>query len=122
MRKGAISRDNVLKAVAEYDELGRERFLSEYGYEPATGYLLVHEGRTYDSKAIAGVAHKFDQGRALRPDELSGEGRTPPGGSPDSASRSVRPGIPTGRVTRSSSPVTWRWPTAGSDWSSTTHA
>ncbi|MEU4655774.1 hypothetical protein AB0G32_17815 [Streptomyces sp. NPDC023723] len=40
--------------------------------QPATGYLLLHEDRTYDSKAIAGVAHKFDQGRALRPDELSG--------------------------------------------------
>lgn len=72
MRKGAISRDGVLKAIAEYDKLGRDRFLSEYGYEPATGYLLVHEEQTYDSKAIAGVAHKFDQGRALRPDELSG--------------------------------------------------
>ncbi|MFF5182258.1 HNH endonuclease [Streptomyces sp. NPDC000345] len=72
MRKGAISRDGVLKAIAEYDELGRDRFLSEYGYKPATGYLLVHEDRTYDSKAIAGVAHMFDQGRALRSDELSG--------------------------------------------------
>ncbi|WP_055691235.1 HNH endonuclease [Streptomyces prasinus] len=72
MRKGAISRDGVLKAVSECDKLGRDGFLSEYGYEPATGYLLVHEGRTYDSKAIAGVAHKFDQGRALMPDELSG--------------------------------------------------
>ncbi|MET8599969.1 HNH endonuclease [Streptomyces althioticus] len=71
MRKGAISRDGVLKAIAEYDELGRDRFLSEYGYKPATGYLLVHEDRTYDSKAIAGVAHMFDQGRALRSDELS---------------------------------------------------
>ncbi|WEH33174.1 HNH endonuclease [Streptomyces sp. AM 4-1-1] len=72
MRKGAITRDGVLKAVAEYDELGREGFLSKYGYKPATGYFLVHEERTYDSKAIAGVAHQFDQGRVLRPDELSG--------------------------------------------------
>ncbi|MFJ8249869.1 HNH endonuclease [Streptomyces sp. NPDC094466] len=72
MRKGAISRDGVLKAVAEYNDLGREGFLSTYGYQPATGYLLVHEEQTYDSKAIAGVAHKFDQGRALRPEELSG--------------------------------------------------
>ncbi|WP_433917265.1 HNH endonuclease [Streptomyces sp. NBC_01744] len=72
MRIGAISRDGVLKAVAEYDELGRDGFLSEYGYKPATGYLLVHEDRAYDSKAIAGVAHKFDQGRALRSEELSG--------------------------------------------------
>ncbi|MGW1837301.1 HNH endonuclease [Streptomyces sp. NPDC002067] len=72
MRKGVISRQDVLKAVAEYDELGQDRFLSKYGYKPATGYLLIHEDRTYDSKAIAGVAHKFSQGRALRPDELSG--------------------------------------------------
>lgn len=86
MRIGAISRDGVLKAVAEYDELGRDGFLSEYGYKPATGYLLVHEDRAYDSKAIAGVAHKFDQGRALRSEELSGEGRTPPSGWPDSVS------------------------------------
>ncbi|MFJ6855260.1 HNH endonuclease [Streptomyces sp. NPDC091271] len=72
MRKGAISRDGVVKALTEHDELGQDRFLSKYGYKPATGYLLLHEERTYDSKAIAGVAHKFDQGRALRPDELSG--------------------------------------------------
>ncbi|WP_078849848.1 HNH endonuclease [Streptomyces sp. NRRL F-5126] len=72
MRKGAITRDDVLKAIDEYDHLGRDRFLSKYGYKPATGYLLLHEDRTYDSKAIAGVAHKFRHGRALRPDELSG--------------------------------------------------
>jgi hypothetical protein len=45
MRKGAISRDGVLKAIAEYDELGRDMFLSEYGYKPATGYLLIHEDK-----------------------------------------------------------------------------
>ncbi|MFE4249785.1 HNH endonuclease [Streptomyces sp. NPDC056910] len=72
MRKGAISRDGVLKAIAEYDELGKGEFLPMYEYKPATSYLLVHEDRTYDSKAIAGVAHKFDQGRALSWDEFSG--------------------------------------------------
>ncbi|MEU1347577.1 HNH endonuclease [Streptomyces sp. NPDC005795] len=72
MRRGAISRDGVLKAIDEYDKLGRERFLLQYGYRPATGYFLLYEDRAYDSKAIAGVAHKFDQGRALKSDELSG--------------------------------------------------
>ncbi|WP_406467977.1 HNH endonuclease [Streptomyces sp. NBC_01594] len=72
MRKGAISRDGVLKAIAECDDSGREKFLTDYGYKPATGYLLVHKDQTYDSKAIAGVAHKFDQGRALRWDEFNG--------------------------------------------------
>ncbi|WP_406178981.1 HNH endonuclease [Streptomyces canus] len=72
MRKGAISRDGVLKAIEECDESGRDKFLSDYGYKPATGYLLVHKDQTYDSKAIAGVAHKFDQGRALEWDEFNG--------------------------------------------------
>ncbi|WP_236067973.1 hypothetical protein [Streptomyces brasiliscabiei] len=62
----------VLKAIEECDEPGRDKFLSDYGYKPATGYLLVHKDQAYDSKAIAGVAHKFDQGRALEWDEFNG--------------------------------------------------
>ncbi|MFE7128082.1 hypothetical protein [Streptomyces sp. NPDC057617] len=72
MRRGAITRQSVLKAIAEYDELGREAFLSKYGYSKARTYVLVHEGREYDTKAIAGVAHKWDQERALKPAEFSG--------------------------------------------------
>ncbi|MFF7965767.1 HNH endonuclease [Streptomyces sp. NPDC007903] len=72
MRKGAITRDAVLKAIAEYDELGRARFLAKYGFSEARSYLLLHEGREYDSKAVAGVAHRWDQGRALLPEEFSG--------------------------------------------------
>lgn len=62
----------MLRAVAEHDELGREGFLAKYGFSEARSYLLVREGREYDSKAIAGVAHKWDQGRALLPSEFSG--------------------------------------------------
>lgn len=47
----------VHAAMAEYDSVGAEAFLKTYGFRRATGYLLVHEGREYDSKAIAGVAH-----------------------------------------------------------------
>ncbi|MYX34386.1 MULTISPECIES: HNH endonuclease [unclassified Streptomyces] len=72
MRKGEITRKSVLKATAEHDELGREAFLSKYGFGEARAYVLVHEGRDYDSKAIAGVAHKWDQERALAPSEFSG--------------------------------------------------
>ncbi|MEU3157498.1 HNH endonuclease [Streptomyces griseoincarnatus] len=72
MRKGAITRVAVLKAIAEYDQLGRQEFLSKYGFSGARSYLLLHEGREYDSKAIAGVAHKWDVGRALLPEEFSG--------------------------------------------------
>lgn len=49
-------RDAIIAAIAEYDELGREQFLTKYGYKPSRAYWLRHNGRTYDSKAIAGVA------------------------------------------------------------------
>ena len=47
----------MLAAIAEFDELGRERFLDTYGFKKATGYVLIHDGKSYDSKAIAGAAH-----------------------------------------------------------------
>ncbi|MFJ9189359.1 HNH endonuclease [Streptomyces globisporus] len=72
MRRGAITRESVLKVLAEHDELGREAFLSKYGFGVARSYVLVHEGQEYDSKAIAGVAHRWDQERALASDEFSG--------------------------------------------------
>ena len=52
--------------------MGRDEFLARYGYGVARSYVVVYEGREYDSKAIAGVAHQWDQGRALRADEFSG--------------------------------------------------
>ncbi|GGL98401.1 hypothetical protein GCM10010129_47640 [Streptomyces fumigatiscleroticus] len=72
MRRGAITRESVLQALVEHDELGREAFLSKYGFGEARSYVLVYEGREYDSKAIAGVAHKWAQDRALAPHEFSG--------------------------------------------------
>ncbi|MFF2776450.1 HNH endonuclease [Streptomyces sp. NPDC058052] len=72
MRRGAITRGAVLKAIAEYDELGRDGFLAHYGFKEARSYVLVHEGREYDSKAVAGVAHQWDQGRPLKAHEFSG--------------------------------------------------
>lgn len=67
-----MTRDAVLKAVAEHDEVGREAFLSRYGFAEARAYVLVHEGREYDSKAIVGAAHKWSHGRALEAGEFSG--------------------------------------------------
>ncbi|WP_392962891.1 HNH endonuclease [Streptomyces sp. LN245] len=72
MHKGAVTREAVLKAIAEHNKLGREAFLETYHFGKARSYVLVHEGQEYDSKAIAGVAHKWDQGRALAPGEFSG--------------------------------------------------
>jgi hypothetical protein len=51
------SRKAVLAAMARYDEMGADAFLETYGFGEATLYLAHHEGRTYDSKAIVGVAY-----------------------------------------------------------------
>jgi MoxR-like ATPase len=54
------SRTAVLDAIAEYDELGPQAFLEKYGFSPARTYLLRHQDRDYDSKAIAGAAHGYE--------------------------------------------------------------
>lgn len=54
-----IDRQAVGMAMIEYDELGQDKFLSKYGFKKARAYVLRHEGREYDSKAILGAAHGF---------------------------------------------------------------
>jgi hypothetical protein len=52
--------------VQEFNRLGPDLFLSTYGFKPARTYFLRYDGRDYDSKAIAGVAHGI-QHRAGQP-------------------------------------------------------
>jgi hypothetical protein len=59
-----LTRPAVLAAIEEHDRLGREEFLRNYGFGPAQDYRLLFNGREYDSKAIAGVAHRFTAPRA----------------------------------------------------------
>lgn len=68
------SREAVLDAIAEWDESGREAFLQKYGYGAAKSYFLIHDGKLYDSKAIAGVAvgKEFPDRGPLRNNEFSG--------------------------------------------------
>ncbi|MFH8340888.1 HNH endonuclease [Streptomyces sp. AM6-12] len=67
MAPSEITRAGILRAIDEHDRLGVDAFRATYGFHAAATYLLVHEGRHYDSKAIAGVAHKYDFGEALKP-------------------------------------------------------
>jgi len=60
-----ITRDAVLAAIAEYDQVGREAFLDRYGFDHARQYVLTQGGRTYDSKAIVGAAHGYLPGGTL---------------------------------------------------------
>jgi len=68
----SVTRQHVLQALAEYDARGGEEFLEVYGFGPSRGYTLIHEGRSYDSRAVLGVAHRFATGRLATSDEFNG--------------------------------------------------
>lgn len=65
-------REAVLKAVAECDRLGRSAFLEKYGYGKALKFVLLHNGKQYDSKAIVGAAYEHQFGKPLRNTDFSG--------------------------------------------------
>ncbi|TDD92081.1 HNH endonuclease [Saccharopolyspora karakumensis] len=66
-----ITRAEVLAAIAEYDALGRETFLSRYGFDDATSYLLHHAEERYEAAAVLAAAHGYLPDRsALRASEL----------------------------------------------------
>ena len=67
-----VTQDNVLSALAEYDELGADEFLQRYGFRPARDYVLWHQGRSYDSKAVLGVAHRYATGTPAGSADFSG--------------------------------------------------
>jgi 5-methylcytosine-specific restriction protein A len=64
MAISGITRDAALQAIGEYDRLGQEAFLERYGFDRARQYLLVYDGKRYDSKAIVGAAHGFLPGES----------------------------------------------------------
>jgi hypothetical protein len=66
------SRSAVLQAIAEYDRLTQAAFLRKYGFGKAREYYLLHKGRRYDSKAIAGAAHGYQFSRPLKAADFSG--------------------------------------------------
>lgn len=68
------SSNAVLRAVEEYDEIGRDAFLAKYGFGRAREYFLEYNGKSYDSKAIVGAAHgyQFPHEGPLGSDAFSG--------------------------------------------------
>ena len=68
------SRQAVFDAVAEFEALGRDRFLNYHGYNIARNYYLKINNNYYDSKAIVGVAYgkQFPKHGPLRSSDFSG--------------------------------------------------
>ncbi len=54
------NKNSIIQTIKEYDELGKENFLSKYGYGEATTYYIEHNNKEYDSKAIIGVSFKYE--------------------------------------------------------------
>ena len=52
-------RDAVVRAMREYDELGRDAFLARYGFKRSTKFVVVDNGHEFDSKALLAAAHGF---------------------------------------------------------------
>lgn len=47
----------VKKALKEFDDLGRDAFLKKYGFGRSARFVVSHQGREYDAKAVIGAAH-----------------------------------------------------------------
>lgn len=62
----------VQQAIDEFDRIGRDAFLQKYGFGPALEYVVVQDGREYDSKAIIGAAHGYQFGEPLLNSDFSG--------------------------------------------------
>ncbi len=70
-----VTHDHVVQAMGEYDDLGADAFLAQYGFARTRDYHLRHDGRTYDSKAILGVAHRYATGTVAPSTDFS-DGKT----------------------------------------------
>lgn len=72
MQLKRLTRSGVLAALTECDRIGREKFLADNGFDTARQYFLISDGRIYDSRAIAGVAYRFDTGEVVRSGDFTG--------------------------------------------------
>lgn len=63
---------HVRQAAEQYDDLGQDEFLARHGFGRSRAYLLILDGKSYDSKAILGVAYQLATGRPLGSGDFSG--------------------------------------------------
>jgi hypothetical protein len=71
-RNHQVTRDDVLRAIHEYDRLGAEQFFSEHGFAPTTTYELVLNKCRYPPKAVLGAAYEFATGQQLGSGDFEG--------------------------------------------------
>ena len=94
----STTRDRVLETIKLFDEMGRSEFLGLFGYQPSKRYRIRYQGRSYDSKAILGVAsgltaREFSGGAAHTCRVLERLGFSVRDGKPVSIPSSIRKAI-----------------------------
>lgn len=67
-----VTRDDVVRAIHEYDRLGPEQFFAAHGFGPTTTYDMVWDERRYPPKAILGTAYEFATGQRLESADFEG--------------------------------------------------
>ncbi len=67
-----INEGAVLGAIELLDDPTQKEFVDSLHFKSATHYRFVHEGRLYDSKAVAGIAHGVATGQFWTSDDLTG--------------------------------------------------
>src|SRR6266545_3465540 len=67
-----VSRDDVMRAIQEYDRLGPDQFFAQHGFARTTTYELICNDRSYPPKALLGTAYEFATGRRLASGDFEG--------------------------------------------------
>ncbi|WDZ96212.1 HNH endonuclease [Herbaspirillum sp. WKF16] len=73
------SRDAVLKALGEYDALGKDAFLKNYKYTSSLKYHLRHGPTVYDAQAIVGAAYFHEFGTRISQGRIESDAKDIPG-------------------------------------------
>lgn len=67
-----VTREDVLRAIQEYDRLGPDQFFSEHGFGQSRSYELIWDKHQYPHKAILGTAYEFATGQRLASGDFEG--------------------------------------------------
>jgi hypothetical protein len=76
---GDIKHSDVLRAIDLHNDPTQQELVRSLRFEEATKFRLVHDGRFYESKEIAGIAHGIATGQFWNRDDLSGGMRSDQG-------------------------------------------
>ncbi len=61
-----LTRDAVLKAIADFDDKGSDEFFRRYNIRRSRSYFIRYNGRDYDMKAVTRIALNLVSGRKIR--------------------------------------------------------